>query len=131
MANPLSRFVGEIPEELLEKEDLTLEAMSISTGYGNRSGREPMPYERPRRQKASIHTDRITVGQPTPAVTAAARENLNTLAPGDRVSHASFGEGEILSIKPMGADKLIEVMFDTVGTKKLMGTYAKLKKITD
>ena len=131
VANPLSRFVGEIPEELLEKEDLTLEAMSISTGYGNRSGREPMSYERPRRQKAPIHTDRITVGQPTPAATAAARENLNTLAPGDRVSHASFGEGEILSIKPMGADKLIEVMFDTVGTKKLMGTYAKLKKITD
>ena len=29
------------------------------------------------------------------------------------------------------SDKLIEVMFDTVGTKKLMGTYAKLKKITD
>ena len=131
VANPLSRFVGEIPEELLEKEDLTLEAMSMSAGFGNRSTRETTPYERPRRQRAPIHTDRITVGQPTPAATAAARENLNTLAPGDRVSHASFGEGEILSIKPMGADKLIEVMFDTVGTKKLMGTYAKLKKITD
>ena len=129
VANPLSRFVGEIPEELLHKEDLTLEAMSISTGFGNRSTREPSPYERPRRQKAPVHTDRITVGQPTPASTAAARENLNTLTPGDRVSHASFGEGEILSIKPMGADKLIEVMFDTVGTKKLMGTYAKLKKL--
>ena len=129
VANPLSRFVGEIPEELLQKEDLTLEAMSISTGYGNRSTREFSPYERPRRQKAPAHTDRITVGQPTPASTTAARENLNALTPGDRVSHASFGEGEILSIKPMGADKLIEVMFDTVGTKKLMGTYAKLKKL--
>jgi hypothetical protein len=30
----------------------------------------------------------------------------------------------------MGADKLIEVMFDTVGTKKLMGTFAKLKKLS-
>lgn len=129
VANPLSRFVGEIPDELMEKEDLTLEAMSMSSGFGNRSAREPVPYERPRRQKAPMHTDRITVGQLTPAATAAARESLNTLAPGDRVSHASFGEGEILSIKPMGADKLIEVMFDTVGTKKLMGTYAKLKKL--
>lgn len=129
VANPLSRFVGEIPDELMEKEDLTLEAMSMSSGFGNRSAREPVPYERPRRQKTPMHTDRITVGQPTPAATAAARESLNTLAPGDRVSHASFGEGEILSIKPMGADKLIEVMFDTVGTKKLMGTYAKLKKL--
>jgi hypothetical protein len=31
----------------------------------------------------------------------------------------------------MGADKLIEVMFDTAGTKKLMGTYAKLKKVDE
>ena len=134
VANPLSRFVGEIPAELTVKEDLTLEGMAISTGAGsagagNQSAQSHSTYERPRRQKAPVHTDRITVGQPTPAVTAAARENLNTLAPGDRVTHASFGEGEILSIKPMGADKLIEVMFDTVGTKKLMGTYAKLKKI--
>ncbi len=128
VANPLSRFVGEIPEELMAREDLTLDAMSISTGGGNQTAQGRSFYERPRKQKAPVHTDRITVGQPTPAVTAAARESLNALAPGDRVTHATFGEGEILSIKPMGADKLIEVMFDSVGTKKLMGTYAKLKK---
>ena len=129
VANPLSRFVGEIPDELTVHEDLTMEAMSISTASGNQPAQSRPTYERPRRQKAPVHTDRITVGQPTPAATAAARESLNTLSPGDRVTHASFGEGEIISIKPMGADKLIEVVFDSVGTKKLMGTYAKLKKI--
>ena len=41
----------------------------------------------------------------------------------------TFGEGEILSVKSMGADTLYEIMFDTVGTKKLMATYAKLKKV--
>jgi DNA helicase-2/ATP-dependent DNA helicase PcrA len=40
-----------------------------------------------------------------------------------------FGEGEIFSVKPMGADVLYEVIFDTVGTKKLMGSFAKLTKI--
>ena len=134
VANPLSRFVGEIPTELTVQEDLTMEAMSIAAsagtaGAGSQSAQNRPTYERPRRQKAPVHTDRITVGQPTPAATAAARESLNTLSPGDRVTHATFGEGEILSIKPMGADKLIEVVFDSVGTKKLMGTYAKLKKI--
>ena len=134
VANPLSRFVGEIPAELTVQEDLTMEAMSISAsagtaGAGNQSAQNRPTYERPRRQKAPVHTDRITVGQPAPAAAAAARESLNTLSPGDRVTHATFGEGEILSIKPMGADKLIEVVFDSVGTKKLMGTYAKLKKI--
>ncbi len=129
VANPLSRFVGEIPDELLAHEDLTMEAMAAAAEAGNPPPQPRSTYERPRRQKAPVHTDRITVGQPAPAATAAARESLNALTPGDRVSHASFGEGEILSIKPMGADKLIEVVFDTVGTKKLMGTYAKLKKL--
>ena len=130
VANPLSRFVGEIPEELMEREDLTMEAMSMSVGVGARPTREaPSAFERPRRPKAPVHTDRITIGQTGPAVTAETRQSVNALAPGDRVSHVTFGEGEILSVKPMGADKLIEVMFDTAGTKKLMGTYAKLKKL--
>ena len=63
--------------------------------------------------------------QPTP-VPNGKRE---VLAPGDRVSHMTFGQGEILSVKNMGADVLYEVMFDKVGTKKLMATYARLKKI--
>lgn len=134
VANPLSRFVGEISEELINREDLTVEAMSMAVSQGNSApggGQSHSYYERPRRPKAPVHTDRLTVGQPTPAATAAARQSMNALTPGDRVTHATFGEGEILSIKPMGADKLIEVMFDTAGTKKLMGTYAKLRKLEE
>ena len=41
-----------------------------------------------------------------------------------------FGfEGEIFSVKPMGADMLYEIVFDKAGTKKLMASFAKLKKI--
>lgn len=46
---------------------------------------------------------------------------------GQRVEHKTFGEGLILSVSPMGNDTLLEIAFDTVGTKKLMGAYAKLK----
>ena len=42
------------------------------------------------------------------------------------VAHKVFGEGLILSVKPMGGDTLLEVAFNTVGTKKLMAAYAKL-----
>ncbi len=131
VVNPLSRFVEEIPEELIRKEDLTVVPTFGTGAFGSSAtaAPAPSPYERPRRPQPVRHTDRITVGQPTPESTVKARESLNTLTPGDRVCHPTFGEGEILSVKPMGADKLIEVMFDTVGTKKLMGTYAKLKKI--
>ncbi len=124
VANPLSRFVGEIPEHLMEREDLT----AAATGMAG-EGTAAYGYYTPRRQKTVMHTDRITVGQPTPAATVAARAAASDLAPGDRVSHATFGEGDIISVKPMGADKLIEVIFDNAGTKKLMATFAKLKKL--
>ena len=58
-----------------------------------------------------------------------AEKAKETFKPGDRVKHHSFGEGEILSVKPMGADTLYEIVFDRVGTKKLMATYAKLQKL--
>ena len=48
--------------------------------------------------------------------------------PGDRVKHMAFGEGEVISAKQMGSDIMYEVVFDNVGTKKLMATYAKLTK---
>ncbi len=126
VANPLSRFVSEIPEALVRKEDLTLAAQSPASDAETPARSY---YDRPRRPQPVRHTDRITVGQPTPAATVDARVSMNALTPGDRVRHPTFGEGEILSIKPMGADKLIEVIFDDVGTKKLMGTYAKLQRL--
>ena len=54
---------------------------------------------------------------------------VERIAPGTRVSHAMFGAGTVLSAKDMGGDVLYEVNFDSGVTKKLMATFAKLKKI--
>ena len=48
---------------------------------------------------------------------------------GERVSHSIFGEGTILSVKPMSNDSMLEIAFEKVGTKKIMANYAKLRKI--
>ena len=45
---------------------------------------------------------------------------LMQLAPGESVRHDAFGQGMVLSVRVMGNDALVEVAFDTVGTKKLM-----------
>lgn len=121
--NPVSRFVSEIPKNLIEEEDLT----QIQPAA------EAAPVERHRR-RAPVHTDRLTVGtQPVTQADADAlvrrKSDMQALRPGDRVAHMTFGEGVILSVKPMGSDILFEVMFDTAGTKKLMGTYAKLRRV--
>ena len=47
---------------------------------------------------------------------------------GDIVNHAKFGRGIVLNAKQYGKDTLVEVNFDTVGTKQLMANFAKLTK---
>ena len=48
---------------------------------------------------------------------------------GDSVRHKKFGDGLVLSAHPLGNDVLLEVAFDTVGTKKLMLSAARLEKL--
>ncbi len=54
---------------------------------------------------------------------------IEKFSQGTRVTHATFGSGVILSARDMGGDVLYEVKFDTGVIKKLMATFAKLKKI--
>ena len=112
--NPPSRFLKEIPEELVQAERSPYESQS-RPAYS-------FSAHSPSRPAADTLTINTTIRKPTPA----SKEAFN---PGDRVSHATFGEGDVISVKRMGADWLYEVVFDKVGTKKLMGSYAKLKKI--
>jgi DNA helicase-2/ATP-dependent DNA helicase PcrA len=43
---------------------------------------------------------------------------------GDMVMHTAFGKGMVLSVLKMGADALLEIAFDEIGTKKLMAKTA-------
>ncbi len=47
---------------------------------------------------------------------------------GDNVFHKTFGTGVVLSVSPMGNDMLLEIVFDKIGTKKLMANFARLEK---
>ena len=117
--NPISRFVGEIPETLIEKE---LPFIPRRSEFGVKTYiKDSQDTGYTYKPKSSVS---ILGGGDMP------KPNGNlTLKEGDRVSHLTFGTGEILSAKPMGGDVLYEVVFDKVGAKKLMGTYARLKKL--
>ena len=78
-------------------------------------------FDRPHYEKVTINR---TVTRPTAPM--GKKESFNE---GDVVEHATFGRGEILSAKIVGADTLYEIAFEKVGTKKLMASFAKLKKI--
>lgn len=51
------------------------------------------------------------------------------LRAGDHVRHASFGEGVVVSCQPAKDDAEVVVVFDGVGIKKLLLSYAKLEKV--
>ena len=50
-------------------------------------------------------------------------------AVGDKVSHKVFGEGMVLKTTKMGNDTMLEIAFDSVGTKKIMANFAKIEKV--
>ncbi len=59
----------------------------------------------------------------------AAEYGIEKFPVGTRVMHQVFGEGEILSARDMGGDVLYEVKFDNGQVKRLMSTFAKLRRI--
>jgi DNA helicase-2/ATP-dependent DNA helicase PcrA len=74
---------------------------------------------------------RPTTGSPaTPARTANgdAPRALQFKA-GDRVSHGLFGEGIVLKVEPALEDEEVTVAFPGKGTKTLLASFAKLRKV--
>ncbi len=150
-ANRPSRFVGEIPPELMEQTgrrapahryeesdfDWDQRPTSYGTGsygqnaYGGNSysdrnyyGSSRTPagnfggaYPPARQSSGSSSSFR---GGYTPKQIASNASELPSFRKGDMLQHKAFGKGMVLSIQPMGGDALIEIAFDTVGTKKLM-----------
>ena len=135
--NPVSRFVTEIPERFVIREEEDggsffsqrvtggFNSGSFYSGQRSQSGYGGYGSKRSYSSTAPSNNVQKKPSEPVFKPKSTAKE---TFAPGDRVVHTAFGEGEVLSVRPMGADTLYEVMFDKVGTKKLMATYAKLKK---
>ncbi len=114
--NRKSRFLKEIPKELVEKkeqEGISQAVSSISSTSGEVGTIKSMSL----RQQLNIRKN------DKPAV------ETQTFSAGDRITHKIFGEGTVLSASPMGNDTLLEIAFDSRGTKKLMANYAKIKKV--
>lgn len=110
--NKPSRFLSEIPSELLDKVDSKEERYIPSAKKAASYGRTI----------SAVSATNVGIGSHSEAVNT-------TYKAGDTVFHKVFGKGLVLSVKPMGNDTLVEVAFDKVGTKKLMSNFAPLKPV--
>ena len=146
-ANRPSRFLNEIPTELVERSGRSFLDDSSGWGgipsrtsgyggyerrgsYGSAGGRSPFD-QRPQYGEAGPAGGdyggfrRAMSGAGRAAPRAAGQPSGNAAAAaafhkGDMVQHKAFGKGMILSIQKMGGDALVEIAFDNVGTKRLM-----------
>ena len=131
--NRLSRFVKEEMPKLLIFEDSPRRRQPSSYGGSAFGERRPAhtasAYSGERGSGLSELRRPVEISTPKRSKVGAAEYGITRFAPGTRVLHDMFGEGVILSSRDMGGDVLYEVKFDNGQTKKLMATFAKLKKI--
>lgn len=130
--NHPSRFVNELPDECIEREKPQISSSSF--GYSSRSGFS---------NSYSSHSDfggsyssysssdeaKKFKAMTSKTVSEQKKTPSLTFTAGERVSHKVFGEGIVLNATKMGNDTLLEIAFDTVGTKKIMANFAGVTKL--
>jgi DNA helicase-2/ATP-dependent DNA helicase PcrA len=115
--NQPSRFLAEIPDEVVERE-VTPKAAEKPDEEKQNAG--------PRSRKNAISKEFFRKSSLADGV--GRTTGYDRFESGDEVEHLTFGHGTILTVREMGADLLYEIAFDNCGTKKLMATYAKLRR---
>lgn len=146
--NPVSRFLQEIPEELLE---------GYAESFGSTSNKQTMFQDSSYRwtygskNNGNIKTYKVNEKEPIMAAKSnsnfafrTAENFLNNLGKkvqnkkevdlsqyeaGVRVFHKKFGEGTINIVEPEGEDLKVDISFDKVGHKRLMARFANLEII--
>ncbi len=118
--NPLSRFVEEIPSELTEKVGSLRDHGGIKTD-GIPGGAVTRGYSRPERTpQPTKKAVSAASSSATSSIGYKPLERLPKYEPGMKVSHTVFGEGMLISCREIANDVLLEVAFDSHGTKRLL-----------
>ncbi len=111
--NRISRFIEEIPEEMLQKKELFPE--------------KPVPARRQTARQQALEAFRTKVA--VPRQFEVKKSDGLEYGPGDRVRHVKFGDGTVKAVVEGGRDFEVTVEFDRVGVKKMFASFAKLEKL--
>ncbi len=114
MRNRVSRFVEEIPMPMKDVRDEIIRQAFAK------------PEKAPQKPHVDTFSKRFMGG--FDQYKNKPNANANTYQVGDVVVHQTFGKGRVVSVRAMGNDHLLEIVFDTAGQKKIMANFAKLEK---
>lgn len=141
--NAISRFVKEIPEELLngydkmqkEKVEDKFENSDYGWKYSNRESKvktytfETNSYEVKKQVPATAGFQYRTAESFLSSLNKKDSFDISKYQEGQRVYHKKFGEGTINKVEEEGEDYKIDINFDKVGHKRLMAKFAGLEII--
>ena len=155
--NPVSRFLKEIPENLLEgyeeafgettNKDQMFKDSSYSWSYGSKNNGNIKTYKINESNGSAVAASSYNSNTKNNSSSngfmfRTAESFLNNLAKkstntadltkyqsGVRVFHKKFGEGTINQVEPEGEDLKVDISFDKVGHKRLMAKFANLEVI--
>ena len=137
--NAISRFVKEIPEELLNGYDKMQKDKFENSDYGwkysNRESKvktytfETNSYEVKKQVPATAGFQYRTAESFLSSLNKKDSFDISKYQEGQRVYHKKFGEGTINKVEEEGEDYKIDINFDKVGHKRLMAKFAGLEII--
>ena len=113
--NNVSRFVREIPSELLARKSVM--------------PREPKKPEVPQNTSYQKAKEAFRTKTFDPQQFKVVKADKLDYTVGDQVSHIKFGKGTVLEITEGGRDYEVKVDFERFGVKKMFASFAKLKKV--
>ncbi|MCH5185893.1 MAG: ATP-dependent DNA helicase PcrA, partial [Oscillospiraceae bacterium] len=123
--NPPSRFIGEIPEDFINKSaspsasvHTFFENMGIQYNIGGHENDKTQSFREQAQKRANVYRN-------TDAGIAGGLD----FGKGDVVMHKKFGRGIIIDAQPVGNDVKLIVEFENTGAKHLMAAFAHLEKV--
>lgn len=122
--NRTSRFVREIPKELLAE---SAQMLKKNSEYSSITGKDHM--ELPIRKRGQVAFNSYQREAISNTVFDKKTDSAPDYVVGDRVRHIKFGEGTVADTINGGRDYEVTVDFDTAGRKKMFAGFAKLVKI--
>ena len=118
MLNPESRFLREIPQELI---DWRRDRRPRSGWAASLRGVPPLG--------PGSGAGRFGTPRPSPARSSAGKRPLLVLEPGDRVSHDKYGLGRVEEVSGVGESAMSLIDFGSSGRVKLMHNHAPVTKL--
>ncbi len=146
--NPVSRFLQEIPEELLEGYEQAFgqtsnkvemfKDSSYTWTYGSKNNGNIKTYKVEQKEPVmaaktsnnfAFRTAESFLNNLGKKASSNRNVDLSQFEAGVRVFHKKFGEGTINIVEPEGEDLKVDINFDKVGHKRLMARFANLEII--